>query len=121
MRSVKDINPDDIVLEMNVGFGPEVTTLWSVQVSVCEPCLKHDGRYRRAAFTGERSFDFTAPNLCNAHKESFDRGRDWDRPLGSVGRPRSEGGCLIEGCDGVVRSRGLCQRHYSKARRAAVR
>jgi len=119
--STLDLSPDEVLMVVDLGYGPEATTLYRTSVSLCGPCLEHDGRHRRAVWTGQREMDFLAPNLCPTHKQARDAGREWDRALGSVGRPRLSTECVIEGCEEVPRALSLCTRHYSKARRNARR
>ena len=118
--SNRDISEEEILMVMDLGYGPEATTLYHTSVALCAPCLEHDGRHRRAVWTGEREMDFLSPNVCPTHRQARDAGRDWDRSLGSVGRPRLAVVCIIDGCEEVPRARSLCTRHYSKARRRAA-
>ena len=112
------IPESEVLFVMDFGFGPEATTLWSSAISVCAPCLEHDGVHRRAAFTGTKSMDLTAPNLCRAHWDSYRRGTEWDRPLRpSRGRPPSVAECGVEGCSKGHYATGLCRSHYEKAKR----
>lgn len=39
-------------------------------------------------------------------------------PSGRPPRPRAE--CSVDGCDDEARARGLCDRHYSQAKRAGL-
>lgn len=118
--SYEDIDPEDIIFDMDLGFGPEVWFADGRMVSVCGPCLEHDGRFRRAAFTGAKALDLSAPNLCKTHYQAYRKDRDWDRPLHTTpGRPRvMEAHCALVGCGGDTVARGLCRKHYQKDYRA---
>lgn len=120
--SKHDIDPDDIILDIDLGFGPEVWLSGGGSVSVCGPCLEHDGRHRRAVSTGAKAMDFASPNLCGTHYSAFNAGGVWDRGLGEAGRPRvNDGVCALDGCGVESFARGLCRSHYQKDYRAKAR